>query len=202
MHLLVSILDFNTLIHMLCHIMSYSCFIITPSTPIFLKFQKSILVPFQITHSNCSVVTMITRMESWWLSHLMYLPLVRSHGGITSIWHLKITCEDITLSSRLFVNSLSMRHKTSPLFENLSTIITTEFFVLMITCNMSSQIRFPLVLFLTIIAPPFNTLMLCQLVSSQRNFLPCCILTLITVHPSVVIWCSCCPKSTRYGHPK
>ena len=113
MHLLVSILHFITLIHMLCHIMSYSCFIITTSTPIFLKFQKSILVPFQISHSNCSVVTMITRMESWWLSHPMYLPLVRSHGGITSIWHLKITFLDITFSSCLFVNSHSMHHKTS-----------------------------------------------------------------------------------------
>ena len=166
MHLLVSILHFITLIHMLCHIMSYSCFIITPSTPIFLKFQKSILVSSKVSHSNCSVVTMITRMESWWLSHLMYPPLVRSHGGITSIWHLKITFEDITLSGRLFVNTLYMRHKTSPLFENLSTIVTTKCFIFMIACNMVSQIHFPLVLFLTIIAHPFNILMLRQLVSS------------------------------------
>ena len=103
MHLLVSILHFITLIHMLCHIMSYSCFIITPSTPIFLKFQKSILVSSKVSHSNCSVVTMITRMESWWLSHPMFLPLVRSHGSITTKGHLKITFEDITLSSHLFM---------------------------------------------------------------------------------------------------
>ena len=103
MHLLVSILHFITLIHMLCHIMSYSCFIITPSTPIFLKFQKSILVSSKVSHSNCSVVTMIARMESWWLPHPMHSPLVRSHGGITSTWHLKITFEDITLSSHLFM---------------------------------------------------------------------------------------------------
>ena len=75
MHLLVSILHFITLIHMLCHIMSYSCFIITTSTPIFLKFQKSILVSFKVTHSSCTVVTMITRVESWWLPHPMYSPL-------------------------------------------------------------------------------------------------------------------------------
>ena len=166
MHLLVSILHFITLIHMLCHIMSYSCFIITPSTPIFLKFQKSILVSSKVSHSNCSVVTMITRMESWWLSHLMYLPLVRSHGSITTKGHLKITFVDITFSSCLFVNTLSMRHKTSPLFENLSTIITTECFVFMIACNMSSQIHFPFVFFSAIIALPFNTHMHRQLVSS------------------------------------
>ena len=113
MHLLVSILHFITLIHMLCHIMSYSCFIITTSTPIFLKFQKSILMSSKVSHSNCSVVTMITRMESWWLSHPMFLPLVRSHGSITTKGHLKITFEDITFSSHLFMNSHSMHHKTS-----------------------------------------------------------------------------------------
>ena len=73
LHLLVSI--FNTPIHMPRHCTSYTCFIITIVTAIFFKFQKSILVSFKVTHSSCTVVTMITRVESWWLPHPMYSPL-------------------------------------------------------------------------------------------------------------------------------
>ena len=118
-----SIFDFNTPIHMLRHIASYTCFIITIVTTIFFNFQNTILMSSKVCHSSCTVLTMITRMESGWLSHPMFLPLVGSHGSITTKGHLKITFGDITLSGRLFVNSLSMRQKTSPLFEKLPTII-------------------------------------------------------------------------------
>ena len=166
MSIAFSIFDFYTLIHMLCHIASYICFIITILTPIFFYFQNSILMSSKVTHSSCTILTMITCVESGWLSHPMFLSLVGSHGSITTKGYLKITFGDITLSGCLFVNSLSMRQKTSPLFENFPTIITSEFFVLMITCNMPSQIHFPFVHFVTKTAFPFLTHMYFQLVSS------------------------------------
>ena len=44
MSIAFSIFDFYTPIHMLCHIASYICFIITIVTPIFFYFQNSILM--------------------------------------------------------------------------------------------------------------------------------------------------------------
>ena len=62
-NLLVSIFDFNTPIHMLRHIASYTCFIITIVTTIFFNFQNAILVSSKVSHSSCILL---------WVEHYVF----------------------------------------------------------------------------------------------------------------------------------